>query len=353
MKKEELERLVKEGMTDVQIANLFDCGRTKVQTCLKKFGIKRERAHPNLKEDYFKLIDTKDKAYWLGFLYADGYVTNGNKGSYSIVLDLGQKDLRLIERFCDHIGANKDKIKKRIHKKGYVSSKVTITSVKMVKNLEVYGCTNKKSFTIELPELGSEELDMSFMMGYYDGDGSQNSCSLCCGNYSFLKQIKDKYRLSFEVKRQTRVYELNLGAEFKRKMMKIYPDSLPRKKTLYKRDGGYKTNEIKLERKRKFEVSKLELENLLKQYSYSYIGKKFNVSDVAIKKRAKLLGITIKSKIVYKKKFEVSKVKLENLLKEHSYCHIGRLFGVSDNSIKKRAIKLGIKLIPRRIKKEM
>lgn len=25
-------------------------------------------------EDYFKLIDNQDKAYWLGFLYADGYV---------------------------------------------------------------------------------------------------------------------------------------------------------------------------------------------------------------------------------------------------------------------------------------
>ena len=43
-------------------------------------------------------------------------------------------------------------------------------------------------------------------------------------------------------------------------------------------------------------------------------------------------------------KFEVEKDVLEKLINEKSYREIGRMFGVIDNTIKKRALKLGIKL---------
>lgn len=42
------------------------------------------------------------------------------------------------------------------------------------------------------------------------------------------------------------------------------------------------------------------------------------------------------------KKFEVTKEELANLLKEKSMVSIGKMFGVSDNAIRKRAKKLGI-----------
>lgn len=42
------------------------------------------------------------------------------------------------------------------------------------------------------------------------------------------------------------------------------------------------------------------------------------------------------------RKFEVTKDELEKLLKEHSKVSIGKMFGVSDNAIKKRCIVLGI-----------
>ena len=54
----------------------------------------KERA--NLKEDIFEVIDTPEKAYWLGFLYADGYVqTRG----YMIALTLSSKDKLHIKEF--------------------------------------------------------------------------------------------------------------------------------------------------------------------------------------------------------------------------------------------------------------
>jgi Zn finger protein HypA/HybF involved in hydrogenase expression len=46
---------------------------------------------------------------------------------------------------------------------------------------------------------------------------------------------------------------------------------------------------------RKFEVSKEELSSLVKKYPMTTIGKMFNVSDNAIRKRCKTLGINLKS----------------------------------------------------------
>jgi len=44
-------------------------------------------------------------------------------------------------------------------------------------------------------------------------------------------------------------------------------------------------------RKRKFEVTKEELQQLVDSYSLVFIGKMFGVSDNAIRKRCKVLGI--------------------------------------------------------------
>lgn len=44
------------------------------------------------------------------------------------------------------------------------------------------------------------------------------------------------------------------------------------------------------------------------------------------------------------KKFEVSKEQLELLIKEKPMVEIGKMFGVSDNAVKKRCVKLGIKV---------
>lgn len=52
-----------------------------------------------------------------------------------------------------------------------------------------------------------------------------------------------------------------------------------------------KKSKIKVPRKRKFEVSKEELETLLDNNSFVSIGKMFGVSDNAIRKRYKILGI--------------------------------------------------------------
>ena len=56
---------------------------------------------------FFENIDTEEKAYWLGFMYADGYIisNNGRYGQEQIGITLSTKDLGHLEKFKQSIEA--------------------------------------------------------------------------------------------------------------------------------------------------------------------------------------------------------------------------------------------------------
>jgi len=252
----------------------------------------RKQVHCNLNKKYFEDIDSKEKAYWLGFLYADGYVTKNN---YALALELADKDEELLVRFCNHIGANDKSIKKIIRGK-YISCRVLVSSKEFVSHIINKGCVNKKSLIVRLPEFNDDKLNLSFLMGYFDGDGDSTSTALYSGSKFFLEDIKKKYSIESEVKMKRTVYFLMLGADLKRLMMSNYEDSLKRKRRTYINDKGLKTEDSNYHKrdkveKRVFEVSKEELKTLIENNSLVKIGKMFGVSDNAIRKRAKRMGI--------------------------------------------------------------
>jgi hypothetical protein len=283
--------------------------------------INEKKNYENLKTDYFENIDTKEKAYWLGFLYADGYVgPNGRRFGMTLAL----KDEDQMDRFMQVIGLDSS------FKKYYGPYKntgkflqINISNEIFVKNLINKGCTYKKTFTISFPELGNIEFDLAFLLGFYDGDGSSNRTDICCGNINFLNQIKEKFKLMFDITERKNKYGsafyLNLGAELKRKLLKNYPFSMDRKKLLFPNDKGLKTSssdnkeynekrQIVISEKikngdiikyEKFKVSKEELEELIKKIPYTEIGKLYNVTGNAIKKRARKLGITLENRLGY------------------------------------------------------
>lgn len=53
-----------------------------------------------------------------------------------------------------------------------------------------------------------------------------------------------------------------------------------------------------------------------------------------------------------RKKFDVTREELEYLIKEHPYTKIGEMFGVSDNAIKKRCVSLDIDISNRKFSKK-
>lgn len=191
---------------------------------------KRSR-HQMLAENYFQDIDSKDKAYWLGFLYADGYISV-DRGFVS--LELCKKDTAWVKRWADAIGGNFECRYERLNpKNGAESVQLRICNRTMVVDLVWHGCLPNKSMVIRLPEFGEESLDLAFLMGYFDGDGSAADTSLVCGSLDFLKDIVSKYAVPNKIRMRGSVPGLTLGSELFKRMLANYPNSMPRKRATH------------------------------------------------------------------------------------------------------------------------
>lgn len=122
----------------------------------------------------FHVIDTEEKAYWLGFLYADGCVSSSES---KIELGLAEKDLHHIEKFKNFIGIN-NKISYREKTKSY---RFSFRSQNMKQDLINLGCVPKKSLILNFPNENQvpEYLIKHFLRGYFDGDGHFTNTEKC------------------------------------------------------------------------------------------------------------------------------------------------------------------------------
>lgn len=130
-------------------------------------------------KDYFQIIDSRDKAYWLGFLYADGsinrYYKNDKLKAMSVELQLCNEDRHHLEKFNQSIESNieiHDKVS-RYNDKEYRSSRLCICCTKMCYDLIDKGCIPNKTFDICMPseDVVPDFLIRDFLRGFFDGDG--------------------------------------------------------------------------------------------------------------------------------------------------------------------------------------
>jgi hypothetical protein len=133
-------------------------------------------------ENYFENIDTETKAYWLGFIYADGCIRENqgkgkNKG-LGLEISLKESDRQHLEKFITDIGCSDMSIikKKIVNLKGkeYTSYRIVINSTKMCKDLISKRVFLRKSLKITFPtkDIVRDELINHFIRGYFDGDGN-------------------------------------------------------------------------------------------------------------------------------------------------------------------------------------
>jgi hypothetical protein len=116
--------------------------------------------------DIFQNIDTEEKAYWLGFLYADGCVhSQENK----IELGLAEKDYEHLNKFRNFLQI-KNKIAYRDSTKSY---RLSFRSKKSKQDLIALGYIPCKSLLLHFPNSQQvpDYLIKHFIRGYFDGDG--------------------------------------------------------------------------------------------------------------------------------------------------------------------------------------
>jgi hypothetical protein len=137
---------------------------------LRKNGVCLNHRGPKSKisrEDYFDVIDTKEKVYFLGWIVADGNISITNN-QYCLKLHIGIDDKELIDKFLLAIqSTNKTKIKEGTHTSYYVS----LTSVHMCKTLMNLGVVPGKSGREVFPKQIPKPLYSHFIRGVFDGDG--------------------------------------------------------------------------------------------------------------------------------------------------------------------------------------
>ena len=143
---------------------------------------------------FFDDINTEEKAYWLGFLYADGYIGKQN----NLELCIQEYDRNHLIKFAKALDAKQKITQKsiKLNDKMYTAAKISLKDKHLVEALEKHGCTTNKTFTIKMPSLKSKELYRHFIRGYFDGDGSiyrmksYISAEFSCASLIFLQELK-------------------------------------------------------------------------------------------------------------------------------------------------------------------
>ena len=160
--------MYKEGKSLTQIGKELNVNRKRLSKEFKKLGITIIQNGQKYFYDYsvFKKIDTEEKAYWLGFLYADGYV-NIEKG---IELTLAEYDYDHLVKFRKFMGDESIDISYKNSANAY---RVCIHSKEIASDLVNLGCIQAKSLILQFPseEQVPNHLINHFMRGYFDGDG--------------------------------------------------------------------------------------------------------------------------------------------------------------------------------------
>lgn len=137
----------------------------------KELGIKivNKQNRSKFNEQVFDQIDSEEKAYWLGFIFADGYISSSPlrenvKSIYIFELSLGLKDQEHLEKFRSFMKYEKPLIIDTYR------CRFTLSNKHLWNVLNDYGCTPNKSLTLKFPKI-PENLIKHFIRGYFDGDG--------------------------------------------------------------------------------------------------------------------------------------------------------------------------------------
>lgn len=186
-------------LSAAQIAKNRKISHRIISKILSKYNISIINFHNQTKfnENIFDRIDTEEKAYWLGFIFADGYIANienqknQHKLKYSFEISLAGKDIEHLHKFNKFMefNGNNVKISKIICSgKEFERCRWSVGNKHLWQTLNSYGCTPNKSLTLKFPDkniFADKALIIPFIRGYFDGDGCVSVSKI--GKYNALR----------------------------------------------------------------------------------------------------------------------------------------------------------------------
>lgn len=170
-KLEEAVNLYQSGLSIIKVTQQLNMGEKTLSKYLKylNIDIRDRRKHRNdlsYDKSYFNKIDTEEKAYWYGFIMADGSLWDGK--SPHLCIEVNGIDYHHLEKFRDSIKSNHD----IAFRKKRNMCRIEVCSKEIAEDLKILGCVSNKTENgfINLDKLPLD-LIRHFLRGYLDGDG--------------------------------------------------------------------------------------------------------------------------------------------------------------------------------------
>lgn len=162
-------------VTYTEVANKFNIGITTVYKLINQRDIEKRMSFEyisyDIDETYFDNIDTINKAYILGLLYADGCISSNNN---KVSIALEEHDVDILNSIREELKTDRPLFYIDYQKKGKKSKNQYMLSIE---NKHIHDSLIKaellpqKSFTVKYPSFLTNNLDRAFIRGMFDGDG--------------------------------------------------------------------------------------------------------------------------------------------------------------------------------------
>lgn len=249
----------------VTISKNYGVNNTSIHRLLLREGVPIKDASDSRRKyeidtSYFEKVDTEDKAYFLGLLYADGNLATSE---YSVSISLQEKDKDILETFREKMNYSNTLKLVSYRKKGYQDQyKLHFCNRKMYKDLIKLGCIPAKSLILKFPstEIVPDFLLSHFIRGYFDGDGcvfvtpEKRGGIIILGTEEFLSDMNSVLQKECGMKdrkptkTQSRAYEYECRSKPE---VKIFEEYIYRDATIFLKRKKEKFNELSDSQRRK------------------------------------------------------------------------------------------------------
>lgn len=194
-------------MSMTKIAEIYGVHWSSVRNLLikNKIPIKSVKSSCyRIDENFFEVIDSEEKAYILGFIYADGCIVESTGTTKYLTITCAEQDCSHLEKMRNIFAPNyrifTSTHNQKINPNSQLTYVLSIGSKLLCDNLAKHGCHPRKSLTLEFPTTIPEHLIHHFIRGYFDGDGcisvvkgTTRKKFTICGSYNFLKVLKQLF----------------------------------------------------------------------------------------------------------------------------------------------------------------
>lgn len=176
--------LKNKGLSCQKIENITGIDKSTVYKKLVETNVlfKNGNLKHEINHTYFDIINTEDKAYFLGLLYADGWVC---KERNLIGIELQEGDCDILKTFKNCLSSTHNIVFRKKRKQSHFNKYTFIFySLQLKSALINLGCLPNKSLILKFPteKQVPNHLIHHFIRGYFDGDG--------CVSYSTNNGVK-------------------------------------------------------------------------------------------------------------------------------------------------------------------